>query len=162
MIYFLFLTLPSWYLYHIIEYGLHKLSHSKKYGGYIYKIHLKHHKEYYPLKNFTRIGPYQTGKYMGLSDGLIAFSLPWLLISFIFYQILSYNIFIIMYPQVIMFFVISDYFHTQFHIKDSYLERYEWFLYLRNNHYIHHKTYVKNINIIDPTIDKLNSTFKNK
>ena len=159
---FFSLLLPSWYLYHIIEYGLHKLSHSRTYGGYIYRIHMNHHRKYYPLKNFTDYEPYQTGQIMGLPDGFVAFSLPGIFISLGFYQTVEYDTFMIMFPQVIMYFIISDYFHTQYHTKGSWLEKYEWFLYLRNNHRIHHKTYIKNLNMIDPTIDKLNHSFKNK
>jgi len=162
MMTFLFLLLPSWYMFHFLEYVLHKLAHSKKYGGFIYKIHLKHHKLHYPLKNFKSPKPYKTSQIFIFSDGLIAFSLPISIIIYGTYNLLNYEIFKILIFQIFSFFYISDLLHTEIHLEDSVLEKYEWFLYLRNNHYIHHKTYNKNINIIDPTFDKLNKTFKNK
>jgi len=57
--------------------------------------------------------------------------------------------------QVLFFFYISDSLHTHIHIKNSPLEKYEWFLDLRKKHLIHYKYYLKNLNIIDPLLDNL-------
>ena len=157
MIYFLFLIIPSWYLFHIFEYGLHKLSHSRKYGGYIYKIHMNHHKKYYPLSKFTDYEPYKTGKTLIFTDGLKAFSLPSTIIIYTMYCVLDYLTFSYMLIQVLFFFYISDLLHTHIHMKDSPLEKYKWFIELRKKHLIHHKYYLKNLNIIDPLFDNLSS-----
>ena len=62
---FLFYNIISWYLYHCIEYLLHYLSH-RRYSGFMYKIHRKHHIVYYPINKIMDKKPYKTGYYYGL------------------------------------------------------------------------------------------------
>ena len=44
MINYIFISIITWYFYNLIEYIFHRLGHSKKYGGLIYKLHMNHHK----------------------------------------------------------------------------------------------------------------------
>ena len=150
----LYLIILSWYLYHFIEYSLHKLGHSS-YSGYINKTHKNHHIIYYPPTKLMDILPYKTGYIYGISDGLITFGPLLLLLFSIFYYFLNTYYFNRITPQILLFAYTQDYIHTHIHIKDSWLERYQWFHNIRERHFIHHRQYNRNLNIIDPTIDRI-------
>lgn len=58
----------AWFIYHTMEYFLHRFSHNPK-SGYIYKIHKKHHTIHYPIK-ILMSKEYKTEYTYGLPDGL--------------------------------------------------------------------------------------------
>ena len=62
--------------------------------------------------------------------------------------------------QILILGYIQDYVHTHIHTKDSWLEKYKWFHKVRKRHFIHHRQYNKNINIIDPTVDRIMNSYK--
>jgi len=160
--YYLFLIIPTWYLYHFIEYGLHKIGHNYKLNSYIYKIHMNHHKKYYPISKLLNKKPYKTGYKYNISDGMIAYGPSMLLIFSGMYFLFDFYTYLIIISQIILFAYISDYIHTEIHIDGSWLEKYNWFIQKRKLHLIHHKRTNKNINIIDHSLDKLfNSYCKN-
>ena len=149
----------SWIFYNSIEYCLHKLSHYPK-TGFLYKIHKKHHTIYYPSNKLMDTGEYKTGYTCGLPDGLIAHGPPTILMIGSLYFFLEYDFFIKSAVNILLFAYISDYFHTQIHIKNSWLEKYYFFNRLRFLHFNHHKDTKKNFNILITNYDKLYSTFK--
>ena len=55
---------------------------------------------------------------------------------------------------------IQIYFHTHIHTEDSWLDKYSWFIKMREIHFNHHKNTTKNFNVIDMNIDKLMETYK--
>ena len=57
---------------------------------------------------------------------------------------------------------LHDYLHIQFHNKDSWLFKYNWFLKLRNFHFIHHKVLNKNFGVIVFVWDKLFKSFASR
>ena len=108
---------------------------------------------YYPVNKLMDKKPYKTGYYYGLSDGIIAHGPIMISIFIISYNILNTYIFLNVSLRIILLILISDYIHTNIHINDSYLEKYDWFLKLRERHFYHHKNIKKNINIIDNNLD---------
>ena len=157
--YFLIVLIPSWYLYHFIEYSLHKIGHNYKLNSYIYKIHMNHHKKYYPISKLIDKEPYKTGYIYNIPDGFLAYGPSLFLILsllYFFFDVYTYQIFV---SEILFFASLSDYIHTEIHIDGSWLEKYEWFLKKRNLHLLHHKKLNMNINIIDHTFDKLKGTY---
>ena len=147
MIKYILLVIPTWYVYNFIEYCLHKLSHSCKYGGYIYKVHSNHHKIHYPAYNFIDTAPYKSTFLLGIPDVIIAFGPIVSLITGVFYTILPFNIFLFIISEIYLLLFISDYIHTHYHIKNCWLEKYSWFLEKRKYHYIHHIKLNKNMSL---------------
>ena len=43
--------------------------------------------------------------------------------------------------------ILHDYMHTLFHLRKTFLNRYQWFLRLRELHFIHHKHMQRNLGI---------------
>jgi sterol desaturase/sphingolipid hydroxylase (fatty acid hydroxylase superfamily) len=147
MIKYILLVIPTWYVYNFIEYCLHKLSHSYKYGGYIYKIHSNHHKVHYPTSDFMDKAPFKSSFLFGIPDVIIAFGPISGLITGIFYKILPFNIFSFVISEIYLLLYISDYIHSHYHIRGSWLEKYNWFLEKRKYHYIHHIKLNKNMSL---------------
>jgi hypothetical protein len=146
--------------YHIIEYLLHSIGHNSNYGSYIYRYHKKHHTIHYPIQKLLDYKPYKTDyEYNLLSDGFVAYSLPILFLGFINYKVLDYESFINLSVNFILYTYLSDYLHTEIHIKGSWLEKYEWFKEKRRLHFLHHRNVKKNKNVFNLEIDKLLNTY---
>jgi len=158
MITIAFYLIPSWIIYHLLEYSLHSLGHSHRYGSYIYKIHKNHHTIHYPTNNLLS-NEYRTNPIHGLPEGVIAYGPPMLLFYFFLYLVVKLDTFFIISGETLFVAFISDYIHSQIHLNRSWLEKYKWFQKKREAHFIHHKNVNKNMNIIDMTMDKLNGTY---
>jgi len=148
----------AWFIYHTMEYFLHRFSHSPK-SGYIYKIHKKHHTIHYPITHFMS-KEYKTDYTYGIPDGLLAHGPPTISIIGFLYLFLDKDIFLKLSSCILFTAYISDYFHTHIHTHDSWLDNYRWFIKMREIHFNHHKNTRKNFNIIDMNIDKLMKTYK--
>lgn len=156
---FIIYFIPSWFLYHSLEYLLHSLGHSHKYGSYIYKIHKNHHTLHYPTTKLLS-NEYRTTSLYGLSEGVVAYGPPVLLFFFFLSFTVKFGTFLIITSELLFISYLSDYLHSQIHLNGSWLEKYKWFQKKRKEHFIHHKNTIKNMNIIDFTIDKWRKTYK--
>ena len=158
---FLLYFIPSWFYYNYIEYILHSFSHNYNYKSYIYKLHKKHHLVHYPNNNSIRISPYKTDYYFKIfSDGFIANGIPFIGLLLIHCLILDKDLSININLCLLIDAYISDYIHTEIHIKDSWLEEYTWFQKKREKHLLHHKYLDKNFNIMTSFYDKMFNTYK--
>ena len=158
--YSILLIIPSWFLYHFIEYSLHLLSHNYKYGGYIYNIHKKHHTIHYPPSQLISPPPYKTNYYYHfISEGLLAHGPPFFIICLLISFTMNTSFSLILISYLFLFAFISDYIHTQIHLSGSYLEKYQWFQNIRQLHLLHHIKTSKNINIMNHSIDKINHSY---
>lgn len=126
-----------------LEWGLHKLGHIHHKYNFIYDIHIEHHKKYYPNGQLLQDAPYKHGN-GGYIYGLIS----------VFIGILIYNIFpvTISVPFILisgLFLFISDYLHSHYHIKNSYLEIHlgDWFIKKREYHFKHHERMDKHLSL---------------
>ena len=142
----------------MIEYSLHSLSHSYKYGSFIYAYHRKHHTKHYPIKKLIDKAPYKTDtKYYILTDEFIAHGLPFTFILFTLYNLVNKDIFLNLSFNIILNAYILN-IHMKLH-EGSWLEKYNWF---QNIHLLHHKITTKNMNVIDNTMDKIMNTYKDQ
>ena len=71
---------------------------------------------------------YNTDYTYGISDGLLAHGPPTLTIIILLYYFLDYNSYIKLSSSIIFFAYISDYFHTHIHLKNTWLDKYKFFL----------------------------------
>ena len=159
---YIFIIIPTWYLYHIIEYSFHKLGHSRIYGGYIYRLHMNHHRIHYPTTQLKAPAPYKAGDEYYLADGIVAYLLPSFVILCMLYILVDLYIFLFITLELICIGGISDHIHTQMHIEKSWLEKYEWFRENRRIHFIHHRKLHSNYSFagLDYTIDRVCNTLQ--
>ena len=157
---YLILIFSTWYLYHITEYCFLRLGHSRIYVGHIYKLHRNHHRIHYPITQLKAPMPYKAGNEYYFSDGVVAYLPPSILIAIVLYNLLELYIFLFIVSEITIISAISDYIHTQTHIEDSWLEKYEWFQESRRIHFIHHRKLHKNYSLggLDYNIDRLCNT----
>jgi sterol desaturase/sphingolipid hydroxylase (fatty acid hydroxylase superfamily) len=152
----MFITIITYYSFIFLEYSLHRLGHFRHRYNYIYHLHFKHHKDHYP------VGSLLSDSYRSNNEGIIAYVPPILLILGILYTMIDGQIWGQIVIQMGFHTFINDYIHTQIHLKNSWLEKYEWFKKERNLHLEHHLHLQKNLSFgVDHTMDKLNHTFKN-
>jgi len=149
--------------YNFIEYVLHRLSHNKKWGGYIYKYHIEHHKVTYPIHKLLDKAPYKTNsEYFYFNRGTVAFMPITIILLYGIYYTLPLTWSIIILPESTALLLLSDYLHQQYHIDGSWLEKYNWFLSKRKYHLLHHNKMTKNFSLggLTYSIDKVLNTFE--
>ena len=156
MIQYIGLFIATHLLYNTIEYIYHVLGHYKHKYNYIYKLHITHHKDYYPITLL------QSDIYKSNHEGFIAYTPPSLLLLIILYNILPIFYFYYIITQLFISASINNYIHTQIHLKITWLDKYDWFKEHRRLHFIHHRKLNKNYSFgYDYTLDKLNDTYLN-
>ena len=148
-------TILTYYGFIFTEWIFHRIGHIRDERNYIYRLHITHHKVYYPINRLLS-DTYESGL-----EGVLAYLPPSLLIWIILYLLLDFTTFTLVSIQLIIHAFLNDYIHTQIHISDSWLERYRWFQHCRRIHFIHHKKLFKNLAFGgDFTMDKLSGTYQ--
>jgi len=138
-------------LLNMIEYTVHCLSHNPKIK-FLYNSHHSHHLSYPPKKLTCE-------KY---DKNVEDTRLPYLIIIFISYLFCYYLFtlyhFLIFISETTIYFFIANTLHNSYHLDNSFLERFQWFRYLKRLHHIHHIEVYHNLNITIPISDKINHT----
>jgi len=148
------LFIATHYLYNAVEYMYHKLGHYNHKYNYVYKLHMLHHKKYYPVTLL------QSDEYRHNYEGIVAYTPPTIIILYVFYTVLPYYYFMFILSQIGLNVYINDYIHTRVHLKNTWLDKYDWFLEIRRLHLTHHKKLYSNYSFgYDYTIDKLANTY---
>lgn len=108
---------------------------------------MRHHTDEYPITQLTRPAPY-----VG-ADGEKAFG-PFIAGLVLCYYVLfrrimglSMTFYASFNVSAGMFTAISDHLHSQYHIENSYLEKYAWFREKQRRHHLHHHKYLKNMSL---------------
>jgi len=124
----------SYYAYHFLEWGFHKLGHNKRWGGIIYRVHMAHHHKYH-IGNLL-----QEGEYEGASGEMVF--IPCLMVVWLCVWWFMNDIFSLFVVTTSILLFISNVIHQEIHRRDSWLEQNEvtreWFLERRKFHVIHH------------------------
>ena len=137
-----------------VEQSLHLLSHNKK-SGPLYRWHKLHHIDYPP----NRV---QSDKYINSGDSHIFENLFFyciVLVQVIVYNLTSFKTFTMFFLQSSTYSILVNYFHIQYHLKNSYYNRYAWFRKRRDYHLLHHKNKKYNYAFLTNTFDKLSKTY---
>ena len=150
-----FLLIGMNYLFSIcFEQTIHSLSHNHKYGGQLYHWHKLHHHDYPPHKLQSKVY-INSGE--GLTENLYFFSI--LFTDFIIFNVVSYRVFSIFFIQTSCYAFLVNYLHRQYHLEESYLNRYQWYLKCRDYHLLHHKKMNHNMGFLTSRIDKLTGNY---
>ena len=156
---YLMFMIGSWQICNFLEYCLHFLGHIRIPifpFSEIHRIHMIHHKIHYPYNKLLSEDDYIDG------GGAFAFGPLIILLALFFYCIIpSFNLYCIFIVEAFTLVGANTYLHSQFHIKGSWLEKYEWFIHRRYLHFYHHGHLTNNMSLggTDPTIDKLMKTY---
>ena len=156
---FVCITIITWYFCNLLDWSLHTMSHiptKLPIIKTIHRIHMAHHKVHYPITKLLRTKPYMSG------GGDLAFGPIIALISGIIYMLLPLKFYLVVLLESTLFIFVSDHLHVQYHLKGSYLERFDWFQRRRQRHFWHHKHLRENMSLggIDPVFDHLFKTYR--
>ena len=146
----IFIVLNHFFL-NFSENFVHQLSHDKNYK-WLYNDHHRHHVVDYPPSRLVR------------SDHVESITkVPYLVIIstgyLFFYFIFNSYYYILFITHCSLYFMVISTLHSHYHLKDSPLERFDWFMRRRKLHHIHHLKTHKNFNLIFFTSDKLNQSY---
>lgn len=136
----------------------------QKWSGKFFKSHMNHHTIQYPQNDLIS----DTYRYAGDDSSVMLFVItfiPLLLLLFMLFMFgfISTVTFLVIIPAMIFWGVIHDYFHDQFHLKNSFWLRFQFFKIWRNLHFIHHYGDMEqNYGIICFAWDRLFKTFSNR
>ena len=152
--YYIGLILTTQFMYNAMEYVYHRLGHYNHKYNYIYKLHMTHHKIHYPVTSL------QSDTYRNKYEGVVAYTPPTIGIVYSLYSLLPQKYLMFVLIQIGLNVCINDYIHTHIHLKQSWLNKYDWFLETRQLHFIHHRKLYSNYSFgYDYTIDKLSNTY---
>jgi len=147
-------SIATYYMYQALEYASHILGHYNHKYNYIYKLHILHHKKYYPVTDL------RSDTFRSNGEGVVAYAPPTLCVVYGFYTILPTLYFVILLFQFGINIGINDYIHKHVHLRESWLDKYEWFVEVRRLHLTHHKKLTTNFSFgYDYTMDKFSHTY---
>ena len=79
--------------------------------------------------------------------------------DFIIFNVVSYRVFSIFFIQTSCYAFLVNYLHRQYHLEDSYFNRYQWYQKCRDYHLLHHKKMNHNMGFLTSRIDKLTGNY---
>jgi sterol desaturase/sphingolipid hydroxylase (fatty acid hydroxylase superfamily) len=130
------------------ENAIHAASHDPRMGK-LYLWHKRHHKDY-PYTNL------ETDVYIDSSGWLENMYFQYIVLVQLFILSISpWKIGILFCIQTGSYSLFLEYIHRQFHLKQSWLLRYEWFRKKKSYHLLHHKRQKENFSFFVSTIDIL-------
>ena len=155
---FLCATVGTWYFCNLTDWLLHTMSHISTRVPIlktIHNIHMTHHKIHYPITKLLRPEPYSGG------GGEFAFGPIIATIFGLMYILLPTRISWVVILETLVFTLVSDRLHVEYHTQGSYLERFDWFLRRRERHFWHHKHLRENMSLggIDSVFDHVFRTY---
>lgn len=157
---YIFLGISTYYLYHFTEYMIHRISHIQHPLNILYLNHKRHHIEHYSYKKPLDFAPFKCDSFLYIPQSILVNGPIILFLYYLIYLFINdYYKFIVTEINILLF--ISDYIHTQIHIKDSPLEKYQFFKRCRKVHLLHHKNFTKNFSFsgYDNTFDIIFNTY---
>jgi hypothetical protein len=143
-----------------LAFWTHWLGH-RRMGGYNnrwYRAHaIDHHVKLYPPSRFMI-----PDEELGSGDANAKFYIPSFCLAALFSWLVwgsrAGTLFVIVNNGFWM--AVADYFHTAYHLVHHWFERFQWFIALREIHYIHHRGEARlNYLITDMSMDMLMGTF---
>jgi len=124
---------------------------------------MNHHKIQYPPANFFSEKYKSAGRDSTVILFAIAFAPIFIIIGLLtFFGILSITTCITAFVFLLLWGFIHDHIHDQFHITNTFWEKFPLFVKWRTLHYIHHIDMNTNFGIIQFQWDKLFKTFVNE
>ena len=152
---YLFVLVVGFFVFEFLGYCVHRFIHTKL-ASSMYKSHMAHHLDIYPPERFLTFDYVGAGKnntvFVFLPFGLVLGALIFWLFS------TELAILLIIEMAVVSFF--NSYIHDATHVKYHWLEKFDWFLRLRDIHRVHHVDMKLNYGIFTFILDRLFKTYK--
>ena len=143
------------YMASFIQASLHCVVGHRRLGGTLRKNHLRYHHAIYSRNAVV------SEKYIDEEKSLtIYYVLPATIVASIDYLLLPFDIFLIHVSALALSFYAHVYVHVQYHLKDPWLKRFEWFNRKQALHILHHRNGSKNFAVLEFLWDRVFGTFQ--
>lgn len=143
------------YIASFIQAFLHRVVAHRKFGGILRKNHLRYHHAIYSRNVMV------SEKYIDEEKSLtIYYVLPAAIVASIDYLLLPLDIFLIHVSSLGLSFYAHVYVHVQYHLKDPWLKRFDWFNRKQALHILHHRNGSKNFAVLEFLWDRVFGTFQ--
>ena len=144
--------MTSWFVSDLSGYFVHRLMHTLSLGA-----HMKHH-ALYPPDDFLSHHYREPAGLLTYAQ-MLSYSIPGILYTASVFALFGFHEFLYSVLVVLVYSFVTQYLHNSIHIKGCKLEKFSWFISIRNAHLIHHKT-DHNFGIISFLCDRVFGTFK--
>ncbi len=144
------------YVASFVQASLHCFVGHRKIGGVFRKNHLRYHHAIYSRNVMA------SDKYIDEEKSLtVYYVIPAALLGSVSYVLLPLGIFLVHISSLTFSFYAHVYVHVQYHLKDPWLKRFDWFRRKQQLHILHHKNGSKNFAVLEFFWDRVFGTFQN-
>jgi sterol desaturase/sphingolipid hydroxylase (fatty acid hydroxylase superfamily) len=127
---------------------------------WFHRAHMNHHQVQYPATDFFSEKYRSAGKdSSAILFGIVFSPVVLAIVGVMLLGLVSLSTGIVVLSSLSLCGFAHDYFHDQFHIKSTWLKRFQFFLNWRRLHYVHHLDMKLNFGIVHFYWDKLFKTF---
>ncbi len=139
----------------LLQASLHCVLGHQKLGGSLYKNHLAYHHGIYSGTVMV------SDKYLDEEKSLtLYYCVPVIVLASLAYVFLPIDLFLVHVMSMGLSFSLHVYLHVQFHFRDTWLKRFEWFERKRKLHLLHHKDMFKNYSVVEFFWDRVLGTYQ--
>jgi len=143
------------YVASFIQASLHRLVAHRKIGGPLRKNHLRYHHAIYSR------GAMVSEMYIDEEKSLtIYYVIPAAILASVDYLLLPLGIFLVHISSLTLSFYAHVYVHVQYHLKNPWLKRFEWFRRKQQLHILHHKDGSMNFAVLEFFWDRVFGTYR--
>jgi hypothetical protein len=132
---------------------MHQAMHRSRWP-WLVRAHRIHHEVVYPPRTFLRDEAYIA---VGDRSRFVLLGSVVLVLAWAAFPLLPFAIFA---AEFAAYGLVNDYLHDASHVKGHWLERYRWFIRLRERHVLHHIDTSINLGISLHTVDAIAGTYE--
>ena len=152
--YLLITVLITYQIICITQAVLHRYIGHKRLIPFVFDSHTRSHHTIYSSRTF------ESTTYSKEEASITYTFIPFaMLIAGVAYLLLPFFLFITALLTVIASFTMQAYLHAQFHLSNSWLQRFHWFNRCKEIHRIHHINQTSNFGLINFNCDRIMGTF---
>lgn len=146
----------TYYITSFFQAYLHRNLGHRSFWGPIYRTHtMSHHSIYSGTKLIT-------DKYSSDEESLtFTYLVPSAMLALLAYVALPLMLFAACVGTGTLSFLAHVYFHTQYHLKGTWLRRFDWFERKRRFHLAHHDDPSRNFAVLESLWDRVMGTYSN-
>ena len=139
----------------IIQLSLHRVLGHRKKCGYISRIHADEHHGIYSRNLLV------SESYLDEAKSVDYFyAIPILLLAACVFLLVPLDIFLVHIATLSLSTFAHFYLHVQYHLRNTWLKRYQWFKRKQRLHLLHHRDMTRNYAVIEFFWDRVLGTFE--
>ncbi len=148
-------VVATYYLASFVQASLHSLFGHTRLGRSLYKVHVGSHHGVYSKDILM------SDRYSDEEESLtFYYVIPTVILVGVAYLILALDLLVVHLSSLALAFYAHVYLHVHYHLKDSWLRRFEWFKRKQRLHFVHHRDMSKNFAVVEFFWDRVFGTYR--